>query len=269
MKKEIDLQYKGFINTPNLWKNNAIKNLQQFIDSKYFFELDTPEIFNEIRLGKRVEQFLNFQIKNMPNCELLAENIQIKIKKQTIGELDALILKDEKPIHIETVYKFYLYDDSIISDNSLNKWIGPNRNDTFTYKLNKLKEKQLPLLYHRATLKTLESLDINPKTIEQNVCFKAQLFLPYEKQNIDIFPFNQKAVYGFYVSFENLEKLKSFMFYIPKKLDWLVEPQNAVNWLNCDNLLDNLKPFMLEKRTPMVWLKSKQNMLFKCFITWW
>jgi hypothetical protein len=269
MKNDIYLQYKGFIKTPNLWQNNDVKNVNQFQVFDTLFQLGNPEIFNEIRLGKRVEQFLNFQISKTPNCKLLAKNIQIRIEKQTIGELDALVLLNGKAIHIETVYKFYLYDETIESENSLNKWIGPNRNDNFTYKITKLKEKQLPLLYHNATLEALVSLNLDPKTIQQNVCFRAQLFLPYKTQNLEVSPFSKAAVYGFYISCENLEKLESYQFYIPRKLDWLTEPHNAVDWLNFEFLKSNLTSFMIQKRSPMVWLKFKNEKLLKCFITWW
>lgn len=269
MKNNYKLQYKGFINTPALWLNNSISNLHQFEHSTTHFEINTPEKFSEIRLGKRVEQFLNFQIENTTNCKIIAENLQIRDGKQTIGELDAIISKNENSIHIETVYKFYLYDTSIQSENELDKWIGPNQKDTFTYKLNKLVEKQLPLLFHFETKKHLEDLNINLKNTQQNVCFKAQLFLPFQKQNLNVYPFNAKAIYGFYLSIIHFEELKGFQFYIPLKLDWLTQPNDSAEWLNFNATAKKLNVFISEKRSPMLWLKSNTNQLLKCFITWW
>ena len=36
--------------------------------------------------------------------------------------------KRDKYIHIEMQYKFYLYDESF--ENEIDRYIGPNRNDT-------------------------------------------------------------------------------------------------------------------------------------------
>jgi len=55
--------------------------------------------------------------------------------------------ENNKPIHLEIIYKFYLYDPSI-GLTQLDHWIGPNRRDSLVKKLTKLKQKQLPLLYH-------------------------------------------------------------------------------------------------------------------------
>ena len=41
-------------------------------------------------------------------------------------------------IHMELAYKFYLFDPNISSE-SINNWIGPNRNDSLNEKLEKLK----------------------------------------------------------------------------------------------------------------------------------
>jgi hypothetical protein len=49
---------------------------------------------------------------------------------------------------MELAYKFYLFDPSISSE-PINNWIGPNRNDSLQEKLEKLKTKQFPLLYHK------------------------------------------------------------------------------------------------------------------------
>jgi len=62
-----------------------------------------------------------------------------------VGELDCLILRDKKPIHLEVIYKFYLYDASV-GDTEIAHFIGPNRKDSLIEKLTKLQEKQLPIL---------------------------------------------------------------------------------------------------------------------------
>ena len=55
-------QYEGFINTPRLWHANTVLDLEQFDLKLRRFNLSHTANFDEIRLGKRVEQFFNFQI---------------------------------------------------------------------------------------------------------------------------------------------------------------------------------------------------------------
>ena len=79
--------------------------------------------------------------------KILAENVQIQNEKTTVGEIDCILTTAKKPVHLEIIYKFYLYDKSV-GTNELEHWIGPNRRDSLVSKLNKLKDKQLPLLYN-------------------------------------------------------------------------------------------------------------------------
>ena len=67
------------------------------------------------------------------------KNYQIQNKKTTVGELDFILQKNHSPIHLEVIYKFYLYDDTF-GNSEIEHWIGPNRNDNLVKKLTKLKE---------------------------------------------------------------------------------------------------------------------------------
>ncbi len=89
-------------------------------------------------------------------------------------------LKDKKPIHLEIIYKFYLYDSSV-GESEIEHWIGPNRRDSLLQKLNKLKDKQLPLLYSKECLTYLETLKLTASEIDQQLYFKAQLFVPLKE----------------------------------------------------------------------------------------
>lgn len=262
-------QYNGFLNTPNLLKDNEVKDLSQFELPSEYFEITDSRSFNEVRLGKRVEQFFNFQIENSPEYEMLANNLQIRNGKLTIGELDALIQSEAQQLHIEIIYKFYLYDPNIETKNELDKWIGPNRKDTLIYKLDKLKEKQLPLLYSKFTKAELNKIDLKAKNLIQNVCYKAQLFLPFQFKKQEIQTLNNDCVFGFYLSYNTIDKLSDYEIFIPRKLDWLVKPHFDVNWLNFETGKSELNKFIVEKRSPMIWLKSKDDKLQKCFIIFW
>lgn len=269
MKNSTELQYNGLLKTPNLWPSSAVFGLKQFQFKNHQFSFPNSSNFKEIRLGKRVEELLSFQFKHSDDIDIISENLQIKNEKITIGELDFLLKNKSKYIHLEVVYKFYLYDPNINSINSLEHWIGPNRKDTLSYKLNKLKEKQLPLLYSNQCKVALESLKMDIEQIEQFVCYKAQLYLPFENNAIDIEPLNKACIKGFYLSYSNIEILKGYQFYIPKKLDWLIIPHNNIDWQSFDEIRHQLSIYINAERSPMVWLKSATGKPSKCFITFW
>lgn len=114
MKEVLDFtdRFAGFQNTPLLWDFDAVESLAQFeilpIQSMYIVERHQKKL----RLGKWIEIFTTFQLQQIEGVKFIAENLQVKNNKQTIGELDLMLLKDEKPIHLEIAYKFYLYDDT-------------------------------------------------------------------------------------------------------------------------------------------------------------
>ena len=109
----------------------------------------------KLRLGHLVERFVSHELHYSKNIEVLAENIQIKQEKVTIGEIDCLLKYKQTPIHLEISYKFYLYDESV-GASELEHWIGPNRKDSLIEKITKLKTKQLPLLYKPAAEQLLK-----------------------------------------------------------------------------------------------------------------
>jgi len=66
---------------------------------------------------------------------ILAKNLQIIAEKKTLGELDFIV---EAPanefIHIEMVYKFYLYDPDR-KGSWIEKLVGPNLKDHLSFKV--------------------------------------------------------------------------------------------------------------------------------------
>jgi len=262
--------YTGFCKTPNLWKGNSIRKLNQFEIN------DFSAIFNrkqerKLRLGQLAEQFVFNQIESATNLELLAENIQIQNQRLTVGELDAIIKMNSKPLHLEIVYKFFLYDDTV-SHYGLDNWIGPNRRDSLVEKLDKLSEKQLPLLYSEFTTPYLKTLQLDIEEIKQQVIFKAQLFTPHEKK-IDFKHLSPEAQYGSYYRLLELEKLQSrcpgSKFFIPSKIDWFLKPEVQVEWLNFNRFYRKALTFLAEKRAFMFWMKRANGQLSKDFLVWW
>lgn len=275
MKISKNHQLISFLKTPPLWKNTlyTIEQLPIFKPSINADIIETDINFpdNEV-LGKRVERLFAYYIHKHPDYELIAQNIQIIDHKITIGELD-FIIKNKittKTIHVELVYKFYLYDPSIQKD--LERWIGPNRKDRLIDKLHKLKEKQFPLLYRQQTKHKLQELDILPNyTWIQNVCFKANLFLPISYRNLTITPLNIECISGYYITLPEFVKdaYIDYEFYIPAKKYWIVDPLYNKNWMSFDELYTKIEKLLQQKRSPLLWLKDKEDQYFRLFIVWW
>ena len=177
------LRYQGYLNTFPLWENDIVSQFQQIELSINSDILDDSIVFKNQRLGKLVEEFVFYQLKQQNSIKWICDNLQIQCGKQTIGEIDTLYYWNNSIIHLEIAYKFYLYDTLGNYNRPLAYWIGPNRKDSLLYKLEKLKSKQFPLLHNELTKPHLEAYNINPKNVTQQLCFKAQLFLPYHQRD--------------------------------------------------------------------------------------
>lgn len=270
MNSDIKLRYLGYSKTPSLFLEKSPIGID-ILEIAHSYESIDSEDFkcNNSRLGKLVEEFVFYDLKLQPQVKWISENLQIQDNKTTIGELDALYHFNHQPVHLEVVYKFYLYDTLNNYNNDLEYWIGPNRKDTLIYKLNKLEQKQFPLLYNSKTKFSLDEEELNTQSIRQKLCFKAQLFLPFNNFEVDIKLLNKDCVTGFYISIEKIEALKNHQFFLPNKLDWLVTPHNNVEWLNFETAKHQIKAFTENKRSPMCWVKHHTAPLKKCFITYW
>lgn len=268
-QKEVQLQFQGFLNTPFLWKNHTVLGLEQIKlphKSDFVFNETLP---HNLRLGKRVERFVSAQLKAHNNLSICCENIQIQDHKTTVGEIDCILKQEHLPIHLEVVYKFYLYDPKL-GDNELQRWIGPNRKDSLIEKLHKLKDKQLPLLYSPYTQPVLKQLNIPVETIKQQVYFKAQLFVPFNSnENVDFCLLNPKCVKGVYIHYTDIKTLGHCKFYIPSKHNWLLEPFKQVHWQNCFEFNEKIQIMIHRKVAPMCWIKYPNGEIKKCFVVWW
>lgn len=269
MDKSTLLRYQGYNKTFALFENEALPQIKQIELS------NTPDIlpekinFGNQRLGKLVEAFLFHQLKKQAAVQWIVENLQIQKDRQTIGELDALYYLNDTPIHLEVVYKFYLYDTLETYDEPLSYWIGPNRKDRLCYKLNKLETKQFPLLYKEETRSQLQQFNIDIAEVRQQLCFKAQLFLPYNSSKINISPLNENCITGFFISFKDISIFEDLEFYMPEKLDWLILPHNDVSWSTYESAIIGIENYISAKRSPLVWLKYNDTKFEKCFITFW
>jgi hypothetical protein len=260
-------RYEGYLKTPCLWKNNALLDLKPFEINPEYHKIDI-DIDEKLRLGKYVERLVSFELAQHEKIHVIAENIQIQDNKTTLGELDCLLFKNDICIHLEIVYKFYLHDVSV-GTNEIEHFIGPNRKDSLKEKLTKLKEKQLPLLYNDATETYLKSLELKKNIIKQAVYFKAQLFVPYLNTNIKLKKLNPDCVVGFYINQNQLHQFTDCKFYIPNKKDWLIIPYQNVNWILFDAFRSIAKDYFEQQFSPLCWIKFKNGALKKMFLVWW
>ncbi|WP_010520943.1 DUF1853 family protein [Aquimarina agarivorans] len=218
------------------------------------------------RLGKVAESLFNDYIQTTPNFKVVLENYQVIDNKQTIGELD-VVLKNEfdKTIyHVELVTKFYVYHPDYDPD-SIDAWIGPNRNDSLKNKIEKLQNKQLPLLYHPITKSFLQSLGLTPEGIHQRVCYKAWLFVPL-KFNSKLNLFNNQCIAGNYVTFDELMGLHNLKttYFCPPKKDWLRFPETQKEWHLLTDCMPKIQEFMNGHQAIMIWIQYEEQ--YKRFI---
>jgi len=228
----------------------------------------TKTIPEKLRLGKLAERFICHQLQNDDSIKILLENYQIKREKITIGELDCLLLNNSQAIHLEIVYKFYLYDPSV-GTNELEHWIGPNRTDSLVKKLDKLKNKQFPLLYNENTKSILKQHDLKSETIEQKVSFKAQLYIPFQTNKVEFKVINKACVKGFYLKKEQLSYFEDCMFYVPIKINWLQDTNPNVLWINYSSFIKILEEQLEKKQSPLCWIQTQNGDISKYFIVWW
>lgn len=266
--KEIQLQYQGFEMTKPLWLG-ILNKITQFTDNQKTYN-KSPQLKIDIslRLGKLVEQFVFLQLSEDDRIEIITENLQIQNNKITIGEIDCLLFENGKPVHLEIVYKFYLYDESV-GNSEIEHWIGPNRKDSFNEKFEKLIQKQLPLLHHEKTIEALSKFNLDPKDIIQKVYFKAQLFPHFNDFKREFPLINNECIEGFYLYKNELSLFNDCKFYIPTKHNWLVKPYYDINWLTFDLFREKLEVFLQKKNSPLCWVKKANGELYKIFIVWW
>lgn len=276
MEKRVYHQLKGFLSTPPLWKDRELFGLEQFnaMDfnpgEDFSVASEYPGISSTFVLGKRAEIFFQILLNRTKNWQILTANLQIQKEKITLGEIDFL-LRDRssgKLLQVELAYKFYIFDPSLPTEAEA--WIGPNRRDTLLQKIQKLKEKQFPLLYKPETEKYLDKLNLKPADIRQQVCFKAQLFVPKMMTDHNFKHINSDCIAGFWIGFKEFsEQQTDSLFLIPEKQDWPVSPRHGNKWLPLSTITLQISGKMAEKRSPLVWEKKSNGSFQRCFVVWW
>jgi hypothetical protein len=177
---------------------------------------DNPTALNQVladlpstRLGIRFEALLSFWLKDQSGAwhdfELLAQNIQLKDHKRTIGEIDFLIknkLTGEIE-HWELSLKFYLGEGHLEPF----EWRGLNDRDTFGRKIKHTVERQF-------NVTEIEHDILGKQTIQKRrAVFKGRLFYPDEPLN--------SATPESHLEWLNPAHLRgSWGYHLPREISW-------------------------------------------------
>lgn len=236
-----------------------------------FLKLPENDIFAipDTILGKQAEAIFEEIIIQSSTLELLVANLQINEGKQTIGELDYLV-KDKATnavYHIELACKFYLFDNANSAIYEA-KWIGSNRKDTLYDKLEKLANKQFPLLHHPATQPLLKKLDIDVKKVIQYQYITSSFFIPKNKPIKDLPEAYQSCVMGYWQHYKDVALDENSVYAIPSKREWLLPASNIKKWMTASQTTVILADYMKQRRAPMIYQKTETEII-KFFVVWW
>lgn len=264
-------QFAGFLNTPALWDGEQFE-IQQFefpqVSLASFQAKPTP---TNIRLGHQMEYVFQQLVEHSGMYSVVLYNLPIRQEGITLGEIDFILRHRETGqfLHVELTYKFYLIDPDI--PEPVHRLIGPNRRDTFFAKMQKIRDKQFPLVHAAEGIQALNAARIDHLKLQHQCCFKAQLFHPYGVQVSPIGSLNENCVAGHWLRLPafNSPAFAKAQYYMPSKLEWVIEPHNEVHWRSYSETLALLKDSLSKKMAPMLWIKWPHQAFEKVFVVWW
>lgn len=137
-----------------------------------------------LRLGLYFERLWHFYLRQHPDYQLLAHNLQIRDTDQrTLGELDLLIQCQHPPctLHLELAVKFYLALPDPDAANALTRYIGPGLKDLLIRKYQHTCQHQLTLSSRQEAQPPLAHLNI--QVDQAQALFRGRLFQPWTEDS--------------------------------------------------------------------------------------
>ena len=269
-------QILGFLKTPSLFITCSFTGITSF-HLPFITNEEVEGIANRISLptklvmGKRMEHFFKDVISMSSQTNLIAHNIQLHCNKITVGELDFLVedINQNKIVHVELMYKIYVYDPELPTE--MERWIGPNRKDSLIEKLEKVKKHQLPLLYSSVAKEHLKTLQISAENIEQQICYKAKLFIPKHLSEHHFPEVNNKCIAGFWYDLPHFKEVmhSDYKFYAPEKQDWPSDPANNSVWMTYSEINKQIQAMHLQKKSPLIWISKQTGEFESAIVVWW
>lgn len=263
---KLNERFLGFCETKQVLVGEYFTNVSDFEWTPVLegnVRITEIEIPDSLVLGKKAERFFSEWIRIQSEYHVIAENIQVFDNGITLGEFDFFLHSGGQPSHVELVYKFYLYDPEI--EGEINRWIGPNRKDSFAEKLFKMKEKQFPLLQTKLAAKALDKIGLDRNAINQQVLFLANRFVPLKLRGKG---FDEDGYWMIIDDFQSLYSHKGH-FFIPEKEDWFIRKSDHVDWIDFELVQEEIVLQLKKKRSPMVWVKTDTLEFERIFVVWW
>ena len=263
--------HQGFLNTAPLWINRQFGITQFSFPSIDLTSFKAKPLPARLRLGHQMEHIFKQLIDHSSYYTIRIANLPLKVRNRTIGEIDFILQNNstKQLLHVELTYKFYVIDPSITEP--VHQLVGPNRRDMFFTKMEKIKQRQFPIIHSDQGKSALLQNGIANEDIEPQCCYKAQLFVPYFQPKVHIRPLNQHCIQGFWLKFEefNTTEFRAFTYYIPYKSEWVITPQLDRPWQSHYEMLMELNLRMLKENAPMIWVRKPKGVIEKGFVVWW
>ena len=204
------------------------------------------ETKNIKRLGHYFEQLIFFWLQHSERFIILVKNKPLRSDKKTLGEID-LIVQDQDTLnyeHWELAVKYYLahYQNGVIN------YIGPNANDYFHLKLEKLKEHQCKILESDEGKKLLSELEISD--IKPKLLVKGCLYYHPKQESKSWENINVNHVKSWWVYLKEVENFLSddHHFALIHKNEWLSKPKTPEKLLSKKTCVEQLNESL--KKSP-------------------
>ena len=183
----------------------------------------TESLKGNQKLGLYFEKALHEWIAQEPKLALIAHNLIVRSKTNTLGEFDLIVRNENWIEHWEIAVKFFL---GICNRKNVDHWIGPNPRDTLARKLDSLQNRQIRLGENPDAKRILRQRGI--EIDRRRIIFKGRLFHPYKVFKMsrfevpeDINPLHQKGWWLRWEELDHHEELKNSYFKLLKKEELL------------------------------------------------
>ena len=209
------------------------------------------------RLGHYFEQLIFFWLQHSERFTIIAKNTPLRSnKRNTLGEVD-LIVQDKDTLnyeHWELAVKFYLAH----SQNGLTNYIGPNANDFFHLKLEKLKKHQCKILESDEGKKLLSELEISD--IQAKLLVKGCLYYHPKLESTPWENIQANHAKSWWVYVKEVEEFlnEGHRFALIHKNEWLSTPDMPKNLLEKNECLEHLHQ-ELKNSTRSLYLACYKN----------
>ncbi|MGB0166943.1 MAG: DUF1853 family protein [Luteibaculum sp.] len=264
---QITEQLKGFVHSAPLLEAEYFYPFQAFDLIPPSEEIHIPTLENTFKLGKRAEDLLEIYL-NHSGYKVLAKNLQLIRKKETLGELDFLVQNHAgEVLHIELSYKLYLNFPELGS--GLGSFLGPNLRDSLQKKTEHLKSRQLPILQQKQALEIIKEHTGIKQIKASYYVLLGQIYLPHLKPVHLPQWINPSSISGIWVHYKELSQWQDARFVLPPKLNWLVNPKLDTDWCSYQELLPELEKLISRKKAALIWVEDDKGKIFKVFATWY